>query len=212
MEIRQDPGYLRGQKGSTGSVVWGITPRFVRFMRARKYLGLEPETHLLELGSGGCGVFPVSMRGVCLVTCSDADHVLMKRLRGNLDRNGCDHMTILQIDWEDEDRAYLPLIKHVTHHVDCIVCLDCVYNPYLVPALVKTLTSLCRAHPGCLVMLAQQLRDHESHLVLMTELLTCFEVHRWTGGDGIDHDLGSGDVLYFCKLLLPSQSSPKAVP
>ncbi|GME52473.1 Nicotinamide N-methyltransferase [Neofusicoccum parvum] len=136
LTITQSPGLLTSNRalGSTGAVVWKVTPLFAEWLASEDNLlfgshALTPQSTVLELGSGVAGIVPLVLAPrIGRYVATDMDYVL-KLLKQNVAQNtslpstrrtksqkpraragdaSAGAIETLTLDWERDSIAALP--------------------------------------------------------------------------------------------------------
>ncbi|KAF1913186.1 hypothetical protein BDU57DRAFT_532267 [Ampelomyces quisqualis] len=220
--IHQSPGLLTSNRkeGTTGAVVWRITPLFSTFLSSptNPFFTsslLTPSSTMLELGAGVSGILALTLAPrVAHYTATDQSYVL-KLLRQNISENfssvfpsrnkkgpkksngdGAQKITVQQLDWQLDDPS--PLAP-----VDMVLACDCIYNDSLIEPLNSTCAAICglrcntaNTNPT-VVCIAQQLRSPEVFEAWLKSFAQRFEVWRVPGcvlGEGLGE--ASGFVVH----------------
>ena len=175
IRIKEDTASI--SQGTTGLKTWQASLALVEYLV--EHPDLIRGKRVLELGSG-CGLLGLSCyRLGARVTLTDYPDLVLDRIIENARLNGIlvshgqfidplnvtkgttSHQSKIIVDRMDwEDPFFLP--------TDVIVCADVIYDPSLIPPLVKTLKCLLKGN-ACL--LAHTLRRQET-LDLFTHQLT----------------------------------------
>ncbi|KAI9799505.1 MAG: hypothetical protein M1833_004027 [Piccolia ochrophora] len=206
--IYQSPAVLVSsrQGGTTGAVVWKITPHFANWIASPQNVlfntnALSASSTVVELGCGVSGLNATAlapMIGYYIAT--DQDYVL-KLLKQNISENipsrkgknltTKSNITATSLDWElnviDDDilSTIHPHANRPTYSpgIDAIIACDCIYNDTLIAPLVSTFASLChvqassRTYPT-LCIVAQQLRSSDVFEAWMKAFHMQFRVWR----------------------------------
>ena len=174
LSVTQSPGLLSSdrQQGTTGAVVWKITPLFaewiawegnVLFISGR----LNACSTVLELGCGVSGILPLVLRDkVSRYIATDQDYVF-KLLKANLLENGMaspksknrtaskattkgknsstdESVEVLALDWETNSASSVSMYLPQGSSIDLIIACDCIYNETLIEPFVSTCADICR--------------------------------------------------------------------
>lgn len=189
--IHQSPGLLTSnrQQGTTGAVVWKVTPQFATWIsQPSNFLfesgSLNSESNVIELGCGVSGLVALSLSPrIARYIATDQDYVL-KVLRQNIEVNASQPASIrlskgrkpkpdlaksntqtYSLDWETSDVSNLCSelgIDSAASQIHAIVACDCIYNEALVDPFVDACADICRlaiAGTPTLCIVAQQLRS-----------------------------------------------------
>ncbi|KAF9734809.1 hypothetical protein PMIN06_000727 [Paraphaeosphaeria minitans] len=173
LTIRQSHGLLRSdrKKGTTGAVVWKVTPLFAAWISSPNFLSkngfLRPESIAIELGSGVAGVVALTLAPhINRYIATDQDYVL-RLLKQNITDNlpvtrtkkpktkkkafpsvpeGKGSIETLELDWELNSVSSLPaqLGLHESAGVDLVIACDCIYNESLIEPLNDTCAQICK--------------------------------------------------------------------
>ncbi|KZM21048.1 Ribosomal protein lysine methyltransferase [Ascochyta rabiei] len=184
--IHQSRGLLTSDRkaGTTGAVVWAVTPRFAEWIAAADNLLftsglLSPNSKCIELGSGISGIVALTLGAkIAQFTATDQDYA-MKLLRQNISSNldavfpaskrggkskqksqtssqNSNRIKADILDWEEDS-------VEQREPVDLVVACDCIYNEALIEPLNTTCAAICKlntdAEQPTLCMVAQQLRS-----------------------------------------------------
>ena len=190
LNIRQSPTILSSnrEKGSTGAVVWKVTPLFAQWITLESNVFfrssiLGKSSIVLELGSGIAGIVAITL--ACRIgryIATDQEYVF-KLLKANLEDN-CpksnrssssvgrrqDKVVVLALDWESSSVSTLPTLINTNpanepHVIDAIIACDCIYNEALIAPFVRTCADICQlasansAKKATWCIVAQQLRS-----------------------------------------------------
>ncbi|XPS77281.1 Ribosomal protein lysine methyltransferase [Ascochyta lentis] len=184
--IHQSRGLLTSDRkaGTTGAVVWAVTPRFAEWIAAADNLLftsglLSSSSKCIELGSGISGIVALTLGAkIARFTATDQDYA-MKLLRQNITSNldavfpapkkagrskqkpqtsthSSTRITADILDWEEDS-------VEQREPVDLVVACDCIYIEALIEPLNTTCASICKlnteAEKPTLCVVAQQLRS-----------------------------------------------------
>jgi predicted nicotinamide N-methyase len=229
--IKQSPGLLnsRREEGTTGAVLWKITPLLATWLASRPPVladVLHQDAVVVELGCGVAGLIGLVLaRFVQCYILTDLDYVL-KHVKENVaanevalekgrnaakkksDRKGtaADHvLRILALDWESDSARNLEAVMPQGSSIDLILLCDCVYNEYLVSALVQTCADACRLGSSrtraTVVLIAQQLRTDTVFELFLDSLMREFDIWRVPDGQ-LSAELrpGSGYAVHLAML------------
>lgn len=173
--ITQSPGLLSSNRkgGTTGAVVWKITPLFADWVASDDNLlfrcsALDQHSAVLELGCGISGIVAVSLASrVGRYIATDQDYVF-KWLKPNIASNSSmkpeslkkqgktpastarglmgDKIEIIALDWESSLVSELPTLVGMApgRNFDAVLACDCIYNEALVEPFVRTCAELCQ--------------------------------------------------------------------
>jgi hypothetical protein len=200
LTIHQNPGLLQSnlKGGTTGSVVWEVTPCFAEWMVSPsnpmlKHGILDSTSTVLELGSGISGVIGIVMAPfIKRFIFTDQEYVL-KMLQKNIDENAAispsaiksrdrkhksknvqqqagthNHMEVMALDWEASSLQQLPQLLGDSEGVDAVLAVDCVYNESLIEPLVQTCEAICS--------LRKSGDDHQSTVCVFAQQLRSDQV------------------------------------
>ncbi|KAH4201990.1 hypothetical protein HBH98_066930 [Parastagonospora nodorum] len=215
--VHQSPGLLNSNRkeGTTGAVVWKITPLFATWLSSPTCplsTLLTPTSTILELGAGVSAIVALTLAPkVSRYTATDQDYVL-KFLRQNVAENmhvvfpkaragkgkksvgGEERIKVEALDWEKDD-------VRDRQAVDVIVACDCIYNESLIEPLNSTCAALCRLRARdetpTVCLIAQQLRSPDVFEAWLKSFHDKFEV--WQVPDdmlGQELKEGSGFVVH----------------
>ena len=173
--ITQSPGLLSSnrQQGTTGAVVWKITPAFADWIAWDKNVlftcGLmHSKSTVVELGCGISGILPLVLAPkVGKYIATDQEYVF-KLLRQNLSDNAFQEsnmknkstgkkmakkgissksekgVEILTLDWETTSASSISSFVPSGSSIDVVIACDCIYNEALIKAFVNTCAEICR--------------------------------------------------------------------
>ncbi|KAI1613394.1 hypothetical protein EDD36DRAFT_264115 [Exophiala viscosa] len=220
--LQQSPGLLTSSRrnGTTGAVLWKITPLLAAWLASSPKLLSEVEilhsgTTIVELGCGVAGLLGLVLsRLVKSYVLTDQEYV-MKHLRENISNNatavshranrskkGDTRRTIspdsvpktLALDWEIDKAEYLNSVIAPQDSIDLVILCDCVYNDFLIKPLVQTCVDVCSLRgpdSRTIVLVAQQLRSDAIAELFLDTLMEQFDVWR-VPEERIGPGLGSG--------------------
>ncbi|KAH3660524.1 hypothetical protein OGAPHI_007110 [Ogataea philodendri] len=161
--------------GTTGFVTWSASKVVVEwlFQRGNRVFSAIKGSTVLELGSGVSGLVACTIGRQCRqYVCTDQQGV-MKLLKSNIITNGdgfysstietdyhprsekAPRLDAVVYDWEQQDTRAIQEV--MDKHPDFIITCDTIYNPYLIPYLVRSIETLAGPETGVLVGL--QLRE-----------------------------------------------------
>ncbi|EXJ54397.1 hypothetical protein A1O7_09736 [Cladophialophora yegresii CBS 114405] len=206
--IIQSTGLLnsRREEGTTGAVLWKITPLVAAWLASAPPLlaeVLHQNAIVVELGCGVAGLIGLVLaRFVQCYILTDLDYIL-KHVKENIIANAAalennkkatkrrsgqkgtaaDHvLRMLPLDWECDYAQNLETVLPAGSPIDLILLCDCVYNEYLVGALVQTCADACRLGSSrikpTVVLIAQQLRVDTVFELFLDSLMKEFNVWR----------------------------------
>lgn len=166
--IEQSPGLLLSNRegGTTGAVVWKITPLFAEWITSDnnilfKTCILGRDSQVLELGCGISGIVAIALGPeIGRYIATDQDYVF-KLLKSNIEGNTWkqkvtgkakhreiktkkSNISIITLDWEWSSVTRLPVLlgndERNDHFqgFDAIVACDCIYNDALIEPFVRT--------------------------------------------------------------------------
>ncbi|KAG7813677.1 hypothetical protein KL921_001223 [Ogataea angusta] len=187
--------------GTTGFVTWSTSQVVAEWLLRPKNAVFDAirSSSVVELGSGVSGLLACSVGRKCRhYVCTDQQGV-MKLLKNNLRRNGgvfesstvatentsrrhnVPRIDAVTFDWEaSSPEAVLELVQG---YPDFIITCDTIYNPYLIPHLVRAAETLAGPQTGILV--AVQLRESSLLSEFLVHAVDRFRVYRVPGvGDG----------------------------
>ena len=208
--LRQSPGLLASTRegGTTGAVLWKITPLLASWLAARPALLsdtdiLHKDATIVELGCGLTGLIGLALsRLVKCYVLTDQDYV-MKYLRENIVANspiahrgtknvknkanvpktGLETpLRTFALDWETDCVESLRSVIPCEVPIDLVLLCDCVYNEYLVFPLIQTCVDVCQlgssVTKATVVLIAQQLRSNSVFELFLSTLMKRFQVWR----------------------------------
>ena len=174
LNITQSPGLLSSnrRRGTTGAVVWKITPVFAEWLAWEENLFfasglLDTSSAILELGCGVSGILPLVLRDkVGRYIATDQDYVF-KLLKKNLKENTVvlsrsksravskvttknkkyttdENVEILALDWETSSASSISTYLPQGSSIDLVIACDCLYNEALIDPFVNTCADICR--------------------------------------------------------------------
>ena len=175
LNITQSPGLLSSDRegGTTGAVVWKITPLFAEWVASDdsllfQYSALDQHSTVLELGCGISGIVAVSLAPrIGKYIATDQGYVF-KWLKPNITNNSAiisknvkkrgktpattacgpmgSNIKIIALDWETSSVSELPTLVGMEpgQIFDAVVACDCVYNETLIEPLVRTCAETCQ--------------------------------------------------------------------
>ena len=209
LSIVQSPGLLSSnrQQGTTGAVVWKITPIFADWLiregnLLRKAGFLRPDSIALELGCGISGVIPLVLAPeIGKYIATDQEYVF-KILKHNLSENiplvknkdsrkpwrnqtklsdSCLNASIdvLALDWEESMASSISSHLPKGAGIEIVLACDCIYNESLIDPFVNTCADICRLNASaCVCVIAQQIRSDIIFQAWLTAALKLFRVWR----------------------------------
>ena len=174
--FHQSPTILSSNrsKGTTGAVVWKISPVFAGWIAAPGNIlfnqsVLSQDSIVLELGCGIAGIVALALAprlGAYIAT--DQDY-LVKFLKQNVDENtvhptppkprghgkksraGDDrspstsgNIRVVALDWELDSLSTLPDLIGGSGTIDAVIACDCIYNEALIDPFVRTCAEACQ--------------------------------------------------------------------
>ena len=169
LTLRQSPALLHAPLacGTTGAMLWNITPRLARFLTSPPRPArsparpsppssssiaaqlLPPSARVLELGCGVTALLACTIGPRVAAYLQSDMHYAAKlaeeNLRSNLPRPSPGVRTIT-LDWEEDHVASQPALRALGAPLTAVIACDCVYNEALVEPLVDTLAAACRLH------------------------------------------------------------------
>ncbi|KAH6687732.1 hypothetical protein F5X68DRAFT_261099 [Plectosphaerella plurivora] len=160
--IHQSPAVLASNRegGTTGAVLWKITPLFASWLAAPSNPFLPPKASVLELGCGISALTAlVAAPRVSRYILTDQPYV-QRFVQQNLEENATPparhkskkqttidtpgDLRFTPLDWElDEVTPALTCTPGVTSF-DLVVACDCIYNDALIAPLVQACADVCR--------------------------------------------------------------------
>lgn len=206
--IAQSPGLLSSsrQQGTTGAVVWKITPVFavwlIREDNVLRKIGLlRPDSVALELGCGISGILPLVLAPkIGKYIATDQEYVF-KLLRQNLENNSQTKdkglrkqqrsqkklsdscldagVDVLALDWEESMASSISPHLPKGAGIELVLACDCIYNESLIDPFVNTCADICRLNgTACACVIAQQIRSDIIFHAWLTAALKLFRVWR----------------------------------
>ena len=145
-------------QGSTGLRTWQASFAMIEYLSAS---GILQGQNVLELGSG-CGLLGISCAflGASRVIMTDVP-LLQDQIRANVGLNaqslqsqGCCLPTVQTLDWESDSLQDL--------NPTLVLCADLVYDPELIPPLVRVLSGLMQSPRAPQVLIAQTIRQRST--------------------------------------------------
>ncbi|KAL1302036.1 hypothetical protein AAFC00_002484 [Neodothiora populina] len=173
LTIRQAPTVLNSTRegGTTGAVVWKVTPRFATWLASPDNLlfrtsVLSQNSTVLEIGAGIAGVVPALLAPLIKHYIATDQSYALKLLRENIVANSITqvgsnraqqktprrvkveaarNVDVLPLDWETDDVQSLLRSNDASRKgVDLVVACDCIYNYALIKPFVQTCMDVCR--------------------------------------------------------------------
>ncbi|KAF2626470.1 hypothetical protein BU25DRAFT_492211 [Macroventuria anomochaeta] len=218
--MQQSRGLLTSDRkaGTTGAVVWAVTPRFAEWIASPTNILftsglLTSNSTCIELGSGISGIVALTLGPrISRFTATDQDYamrLLRKNIAENLDavfpaakkggrskqksqpsNSSSDRIKAEILDWEEDSVEQL-------QPVDLIVACDCIYNEALIEPLNTTCASICKLNTDVtkptLCVVAQQLRSpdvFEAWLKSFHRLFHTWQVPDWYLTEGLRENSG----------------------
>ncbi|KAI9678466.1 MAG: hypothetical protein M1829_002064 [Trizodia sp. TS-e1964] len=205
LTISQSPSILSSNRsgGTTGAVVWKVTPLFASWLCAAQNVLfesslLDSSSTVLELGCGISGIVALALGPRIGRYIATDQGYLMKLLRQNITRNtptrrpqkGKKHGTASNIeatvlDWEQSavtQQLLLPISSSpVAPSLTAVLACDCIYNEALIPPFVQTCSDACRLSTSglpALCIIAQQLRSPDVFSEWLAAFMVPFRVWR----------------------------------
>ncbi|CAN6596804.1 hypothetical protein TRVA0_001S03356 [Trichomonascus vanleenenianus] len=203
LEIKQSLSLLnsKNEAGTTGAVVWKVTPLFAEWLVTSKAKSLiSSETTVVELGCGIAGVNASILAPlVKRYLATDQEHIL-KLCKYNIEQNIVqtqkkntvksrrkkkeepEHESpvewhTIEYDWEYASQQIGQLNPYI-HSVGSnglIIACDTIYNDYLIPffvdALWKVAETMADGEEEPSILIAQQLRAEEVLTSVLTALV-----------------------------------------
>jgi hypothetical protein len=236
--IRQSPGILRSnaRTGTTGAMVWKVTPLVGRWLADKDCLlwrlqVLHDQAIVVELGCGISGLLGLVLAPLVSKYLLTDQSYVMKLLKENIDANRPQATMrksrkisesvssrglapqVLTFDWETDSASNIKNAIGKDDPITMLIACDCVYNDYLIKALVNTCVEVCAMtsteRNPTLVLVAQQLRSDEIFAAWIMEMAKSFLV--WRMPDRyLSEELkdGSGFVIHVA-LLKPVEAERK---
>ncbi|KAJ9630449.1 Ribosomal protein lysine methyltransferase [Taxawa tesnikishii (nom. ined.)] len=236
--VVQSPTVLNSarQGGTTGAVVWKVTPRFAEWIASANNVFfqhgiLSADATILELGSGIAGILPALVARLVGRFIATDQRYALKLLNENIQTNRITttgkrsrktkqidppqgNIEILSLDWETDDVHSLLKSQDASRGVDAIVACDCIYNYALIRPFTQTCIDVCKmrseAEPESptVCIIAQQLRQPD----VFEEWLKIFNKHFqvWRLPDSLlsaDLQEGSGFVVHAGVLKIEDSTS-----
>ncbi|KAG7691837.1 hypothetical protein KL949_005336 [Ogataea haglerorum] len=183
--------------GTTGFVAWSTSKMVAEWLLqpSNAVFDAMRNSRVVELGSGVSGLLACSVGQKCShYVCTDQQGV-MKLLKKNISRNGgafesstiatkntsrrrnVPRIDAVAFDWEHSSpEAVLELVQE---YPDFIITCDTIYNPYLIPHLVRAAETLAGPQTGILV--AVQLRESSLLNDFLVHAVDRFRVYRVPG-------------------------------
>lgn len=209
LSIVQSPGLLSSsrQQGTTGAVVWKITPIFAAWLIREDNLlrtagFLRPDSIALELGCGISGIIPLVLaQEIGKYIATDQEYVF-KILKQNLAENISTtkgqglkkqqrsqkkrsdlcldaSIDVLALHWEESMASSISSHLPKGAGIDLILACDCIYNESLTDPFVNTCADICRLNASaCVCVIAQQIRSDIIFQAWLTAALKLFRVWR----------------------------------
>ena len=176
LNIIQSPGLLSSNRteGTTGAVVWKITPLFAEWIALEENLlfqssVLDRQSTVLELGCGISGIVAIaSSPRVRKYVATDQEYVF-KWLKPNIQKNApkpksfdkgkqhgkipdsnsrSDNILIMALDWELSSLSDLPNMIGIDsdsdNSINAVIACDCIYNEALIEPMVRTCAEICQ--------------------------------------------------------------------
>ena len=174
--FHQSPTILSSNrsKGTTGAVVWKVSPLFAAWIAAPGNLlfnqsVLSEDSIVLELGCGIAGIVALALSPkICTYIATDQDY-LMKFLKQNIEENTVRPMApgprrngkknrvwddrssstshdirVVALDWEVDSLSTLPDLVGGSRSIDAVIACDCIYNEALIDPFVRTCAEACQ--------------------------------------------------------------------
>jgi len=236
---RQSPGLLHSTRegGTTGAVLWKVTPIMAAWLASMPSIlagVLHNKTVVVELGCGVAGLVGLVLsKFVRCYILTDQEYV-MKTLRANIAANSQNYQTgnrssekksndkqdlvqnkslqFMSLDWETDSAEALKSAVPSDSCINLLLLCDCVYNEYLVPALVQTCADICRLGASktgvTMVLIAQQLRTDTVFELFIGSMMEAFDVWR-VPDESLTPELrrGTGYAVHMATLKSPSEES-----
>ena len=232
LSVVQSPGLLSSnrQQGTTGAVVWKVTPIFAEWLirednLLRRAGLLRPDSVALELGCGISGIIPLVLAPkIGKYIATDQEYVF-KMLKQNLSENisltkekGSKKqqrsqnkpselcldasIDVLALDWEESMASSISFHLPNGAGIDLILACDCIYNESLIDPFVNTCADICRLNASsCACVIAQQIRSDIIFQAWLTAALKLFRVWRVEDfSTGIDQSEGAAFTVHIAVL------------
>ncbi len=172
LDITQSPGLLSSnrQGGTTGAVVWKITPLFAEWITSDDNIlfrasVLDRTSQVLELGCGISGIVAIALAPKIDKYIATDQAYVFKLLKSNIEKNAfaqrvsgkakhCSpvpkksNTEIIALDWETSSAANLSMLiggrleNENFSGIDAIVACDCIYNEAIVESFIRTCTEV----------------------------------------------------------------------
>lgn len=189
LSIKQSPAVLNSARGggTTGAVVWKVTPRFAEWLTSPGNILFEhgilsEDSTVLELGSGIAGIVPVTLAPLVQQYIATDQVYALKLLKENIEQNSAStkaagrgkktpkkkdsgsrsNLQVLALDWETDDVESFLKTSSAAEGVDLVIACDCIYNYALIKPFVQTCVDICTLRAGqrpTVCVIAQQLRQ-----------------------------------------------------
>ncbi|KAI5198021.1 hypothetical protein E4T39_06987 [Aureobasidium subglaciale] len=186
--IKQSPAVLNSARGggTTGAVVWKVTPRFAEWLISPdnilfKHGIASTRSSVLELGSGIAGIVPLTLAPLVQQYIATDQVYALKLLKENIDQNTAptqaaknkkaskkanasqvSNLQVVSLDWETDDVDSFLKSNNAAEGVDMVIACDCIYNYALIKPFVQTCVDVCQSRTGerpTICVIAQQLRQ-----------------------------------------------------
>ncbi|KAF8253135.1 hypothetical protein K440DRAFT_277981 [Wilcoxina mikolae CBS 423.85] len=197
LTLTQSPTLLRSSLacGTTGAVVWNLTPRLARYLTSSSCPLLPPSSRILELGCGVSSVLAATL-GTMVNTYIQSDmpyavKLAEQNLRENLParKKGKKveyNVHTIRLNWEEDDVASHPVIRALDGALTAVIACDCVYNETLIQPFLDTVVSACLLHrinaekeeEKTLVIVATEIRSPDVQECFLEAFMARFDVYR----------------------------------
>ncbi|TAQ90243.1 hypothetical protein B7494_g1417 [Chlorociboria aeruginascens] len=173
--IHQSPTILSSNRGggTTGAVVWKITPLFATWITSLfKHDILPSNSTVLELGCGIAGIIGLALAPyVESYVLTDQEYVsklvkqnlldnqqdasvsssrgrknTAKSNRGYIASNTASSINVIfkPLDWETDEVTTSLTASEITKSFDIVIACDCIYNDALIKPLIDTCVDVCQ--------------------------------------------------------------------
>lgn len=214
--IQQSRSSLSGQALSTGFVCWQLARYLVDWLLDDDcpFSGFfrTPDYKVLELGAGVSALLAAVLGPKCKKYVATDQKPILKLLRLNLEENVVSRrwnsrtlewlqtgkasdttIDIVELDWEKHDLH--EVFDILDGYPDLVIATDTIYNEYLVPFFVETLSALMG--PASKALVTVQLRD-ESITTRFVEQLAAHNLSAYTIEDQyLPRALLAGFAVYY---------------
>ena len=173
-DTTQSPGLLASnrQGGTTGAVVWKITPLFAEWISSKNNVlfqtsVLDQQSAVIELGCGISGVVAIALAPRIGKYAATDQAYVFKWLKQNIDNNSSttaqkiktqgklsattastlaiNKIKFIELDWESSSVSELPTLTGMepSRQFDAVIACDCIYNEALIGPFVRTCAETC---------------------------------------------------------------------